>query len=657
MKTSDKRKVGSQRPSQLIYTYGVGSTVDLPNLSVIVRGLDVWDAGSNDGRYRIDEPRLVNAVKQVLGPQVVQLFSPPVVADDDGLSPEEQEKVGVPVAVFPQWLVCKLCSTLAPLSKGVFDIAGQRNKPEETRYQHRCKRKDLPNALPVRFLVACEHGHLDDFPWYYFVHSDIFRGKDSICQNEFMLTDLSVSGEVADIFVRCKKCNKKRTLADAFGARAIEVMPMCSSRNPHLNSYDDDEVDEDGNSKACDKQMRTILLSASNSWFPLTMRVIHIPEQADHEAEVLRLVKQDWKTLDKMRSIDQLAVLRMVGDTMKIAVFSLSNATDEEIWRAIQQLRVGIAEPEVPAEVETINLKQPEWAILSQPYDAGSKPDPDFTVRDSPFLPESYGDQIGRVVLVDRLREVCALTGFKRIEPPDDLDEIDTDAAAWRNAARLSSKSLDWVPASVVRGEGIFIQFDEAHLTNWLNHKATQDYDASFHQAYQNWSRDKDAASKNKVVVGAYPGLRYVLLHSFAHALIRQLALECGYSVASIRERIYSHTPASPADEPMAGVLLYTSAADSEGTLGGLVRLGEGDPLNFYIQQAMEQMKFCSSDPLCANSYAQDKSRAVNGSACHACLYLPETSCERSNKYLDRTLLTATQQDATEIARYFAPNS
>jgi hypothetical protein len=35
----------------------------------------------------------------------------------------------------------------------------------------------------------------------------------------------------------------------------------------------------------------------------------------------------------------------------------------------------------------------------------------------------------------------------------------------------------------------------------------------------------------------------YVLLHSFAHALMRQLALECGYTAASVREGIYSRNP------------------------------------------------------------------------------------------------------------------
>jgi hypothetical protein len=70
-----------------------------------------------------------------------------------------------------------------------------------------------------------------------------------------------------------------------------------------------------------------------------------------------------------------------------------------------------------------------------------------------------------------------------------------------------------------------------------------------------------------------FPGIRYVLMHSLTHALMRQIALDCGYTAASLRERLYCRRPGDR-HGPMAGFLLYTAAADSEGTLGGLVELG-----------------------------------------------------------------------------------
>lgn len=140
--------------------------------------------------------------------------------------------------------------------------------------------------------------------------------------------------------------------------------------------------------------------------------------------------------------------------------------------------------------------------------------------------------------------------------------------------------------------------------------------------------------------------MRYILLHSFAHALMRQLALECGYTMASLRERIYALGP-NDEDGPMAGVLLYTAAADSEGTLGGLVSLGHPEELGRHIAAALDAMALCASDPHCAEHAARMEGYGVHGACCHACLFAPETSCERGNRYLDRTLLVPTIDQVT----------
>ena len=136
-----------------------------------------------------------------------------------------------------------------------------------------------------------------------------------------------------------------------------------------------------------------------------------------------------------------------------------------------------------------------------------------------------------------------------------------------------------------------------------------------------------------------YPTIRYILLHTFAHALMRQLTLECGYTAASIRERIYAQSPEKEGGA-MAGVLLYTAASDSEGTLGGLVE--QGKHIEFHIYAALAAMQNCSSDPLCAEHLPPEDGSVLHGAACHACLFIPETSCERGNKYLDRSLLVPT---------------
>ena len=142
-----------------------------------------------------------------------------------------------------------------------------------------------------------------------------------------------------------------------------------------------------------------------------------------------------------------------------------------------------------------------------------------------------------------------------------------------------------------------------------------------------------------------FPGLPYYLLHSFSHLLLSAVALECGYPASSLRERIYAKDDDGNG-EPMAGVLIYTAAPDSEGTLGGLVRMGRPEYLERHIGRALEGLTLCSSDPLCADHAPEKDGATLHGACCHACLFAPETSCERGNRYLDRTVLVETVRRA-----------
>ncbi len=91
----------------------------------------------------------------------------------------------------------------------------------------------------------------------------------------------------------------------------------------------------------------------------------------------------------------------------------------------------------------------------------------------------------------------------------------------------------------------------------------------------------------------------------------------------------------------MAGILIYTAAADSDGTLGGLVELGKPENLGRLIKQALRRSAICPSDPLCSEHDASED-RSLHGAACHGCSFVAETSCERGNRYLDRALVIPT---------------
>jgi len=601
-------KVGDLRPSQILFSFGVGSLVDLPNMSVMVMGIDGWDTNRMTA---ISEDRLLAAVKMELGFQVERLCYPPMAPDSDfGWSPfNESSRVGIPVAPFPRWVRCPQCDLLGPLNLGVFELKVDPFRPDRTRYVHtNCNKAKgkAPTILPVRFLVACEQGHLDDFPWIDYVHQ---TGR---CASPVLrLREWGVSGSVSEVQVSCDTCGAKRRMRDAFAEDGKQVLPLCKGRRPHLRDYVD---------KGCTEQLRCILLGASNSWFPITLSALHVPTASK---KLEQLVEHHWAKLDAAKSLEIVAAFRQIGQLSAFAEFS-----DAEVWAAIEKKRgAANAAAEQPA-----GLKIAEWEAFSNPDPARNTPD--FQLREVP-APKGYEKYIQRVVLVERLREVRALIGFTRIDSPGNFNDVEDIPKDHR--APISRHPPPWVPASEVRGEGIFIQFREDVVAGWAN-KVTE-LEADFAKAHREWRRARKIENPD----AGFAGIRYILLHSFAHALMRQIALECGYTAASIRERIYS---LNPQDEhgPMAGVLIYTGAADSEGTLGGLVSLGEPQTLARLLDQTLEQIRLCASDPLCGEHHPWRDGLSLHGAACHACLFSPETSCEHGNKYLDRTTLVQTFQ-------------
>ena len=608
-KTEIKTKVGEVRPSQLMFTFGVGASIDLPHLSVMVLGLDDWNRNDLLGK-EIGEERLLSAVRQVLGTQVQRLCAPPSVPDNGGPpSPfDENARVGVPVATFPRWVRCPYCQRLAPLGSGLFELKSDLFRPDKTRYVHsNCNKPGLkPPVLPARFLVACENGHLDDFPWVQYVHRGQSCGRPLLRLDEF-----GASGEAAAILVRCDSCKAARSMAEAFGEEG-DLPITCTGRHPHLKTHE----------SGCEAELRTILLGASNSWFPITMSTFSIPVASN---ELGQKVDEHWTVLKDVVHPAILPAFRNQGMLNAFAAFS-----DEEIWQAVESKRQ--APLGEPSATDVTDLKRPEWEVLTNAV--ATQNSEDFRLS-TVAPPVGYEAQFEQVVLVERMREVHALLGFTRIGSPGDFGEVAEIPVERRG--RLMRAAPDYVPATEVRGEGLFLQFNEARLMAWCVENSVQGRGKEFFKAHRDWRQSRKIPNPD----AGFPEMRFVLLHSFAHALMRQLCLECGYTAASIRERIYSRESVEEGG-PMAGVLIYTAAPDSEGTLGGLVSLGQPKVLARHIEQALEQIRICASDPLCAEHHPHLEGVTLHGAACHACLFSPETSCERGNKYLDRAVLVPT---------------
>lgn len=571
-------RAGKLRPTQIISQHGPGAIVDLPELSVVIAGLDEWRPAGID---RISEPRLEAFLR------ATALFRPP--------KPAAGFYGGVPAYVFPEWLVCprSKCRLLARKENfHWFAPAGE----------FRCERhgpKARVQAFPARFMTACPRGHLDDFPWDLWVHPGGRR-----CRGPLRLEDEGRSGSVNDLVAHCDGCGASQRMGGVFEPG---VLTNCGGRRPWLgpSNYE----------AGCNEAPRVILRGASNAYFSVIASALSIPPHSD---PIHIAIAPFLETLRKLET---------VADVLKVAQVGL---LDDLLEKHTPEAVLAAARGEV---TESSRLRPDEYRAFLDPPEPVQPPHK-FEVRRIDAPQGNEASNLAQVRAATRLREVRALRGFTRIESGVDIGDLADVARLNINIAPLGPADVTWRPAVQLRGEGIFLSLDEQALSRWENQpeiKArAQDLSAKFSELQA--GRPGDAGRQRP-----FPGMRYVLLHSLAHALIRRLCLDAGYSASALRERIYS----AAGDDPMAGLLIYTASSDSEGSLGGLVDQATPDRFGAVLLDALQDAHLCAQDPLCGAGELGGAA-GLNGAACHACLLLSETSCEASNRFLDRAVLVET---------------
>ncbi len=282
-------RVGGARPSQVMFTHGVGALVDLPNFSTVVGGLDAWNANE---AQTITEERLLAAVQGIPALRnVTELKSPPW--REETPSPfDEWARVGVPVFPFPRWMRCTGCNRLAPVESRLFKLDINAFRIDRTRFTHDCPGGRRPAlVVPARFVTACPAGHLDEFPWEEFCH------LKAPCSGQPLLRANEIGGgsRSTDVQVECLTCGQKMHVSQAFGEPGTRTMPRCRGRHPHLRLFDD---------RGCTHQAQAVLLGASNAWFPITRRVLSLPPAASGPLE--RKIVERWGELGGIASLEEL---------------------------------------------------------------------------------------------------------------------------------------------------------------------------------------------------------------------------------------------------------------------------------------------------------------------------------------------------------------
>jgi hypothetical protein len=631
---------GSIRRAQLVTPFGVGAMSVLVNgTSVITAGLDHWYAMADPKLLYLDEYR-ANDWRLEARLRVREFRLPPDYRPraDDG----RNLKLKVPVLRFPRWSFCMFCKRLE-LSN--LTMSQPVECPDSEHRKDPTSKRKPPRMSQVPFVAICTHGHLDDFPFREWVH----RSRSPRCRGVLRLTSRG-GGGLEGQFVVCdeenKGCGAARSLEGITNARwdgQVEHTTLTDQLVPKSNSQGPSDLfyctgarpwlaETEG---ICGEPIRGALRAAGNVYFPKVESSIYLPQQVGAVSAELH---------DLMRRSDVGPLLRMMHKVMGANVDAaqiraelspelFAPISDDELVAGYCDL-LGVGqqteETDEDDDVETLTgndeWRYPEYQLLRE------TPTDDYLTATNPGVDADLTVALDRVRRVEVLRETRALRGFTRVR--DEGLKLSVGKAMLRK--RSLPPAHEWLPAYVVKGEGIYLELQPDRLAAWealpeVRTRAKKITDHYGHVAQQRGLQDRTLSP------------RFVMLHTLGHLMINQLVFACGYSSASLRERLYvSETP----NRRMAGLLIYTAAGDSEGTMGGLVRMARPDNLRSIFDSALSDARWCSTDPVCMDAGEKGQGPdSCNLAACHGCALLPETSCEEFNRFLDRGLVIGTFDD------------
>lgn len=597
------------RQSQLISPWGVGQIIPFPDESLMVAGLDAWEGvygiASNKEAFILQEARLEKRLN------VNHFRFPPEYRNKD----KDDVNVGlrIPFVRFPRWHYCNSCGYMELVTIYKQD----RSKcigPKYITGRRPCLNLSdakKPYIVPIRFISVCIKGHIEDFPFLEWVHNKKNKVITAECNLRFQVSGSTTALDA--IKIHCIHCNIYVSMKGSIREGSLRNIKQCSGQRPWLGEVDDE-------AKGCGEDLIVVQRGAANVYFPNIKSSIYIPAQMDHVNEQIeKVLENNWYKLCATTNGE-------LDEERFKAIAVLYNVDFAELLKAGEKrIKDTVDLSSVPEEKIEEDYRRAEFEALTNHSRIDIK---DFLVTETDIkkYDPKFNNYINKVALVEKLRETRALVGFSRVYPEDGKNLSE------KKKELFKGNNIQWLPAINVKGEGIFLQFNDKLLESWEKKEGITERVKTLENKY-NASREFYKLPYRTI------NPRLILLHTISHSLINRISIQCGYGSSSLRERIYCNIQNK--NEVMNGILIYTASGDSEGSLGGLVRQGNPGYMERIFFEAIEDVKWCSSDPICIESPGQGPG-SCNLAACHHCCLLPETSCEESNRLLDRGLLIGT---------------
>ena len=571
------------RGSHLISPFGPGALqISHNGVCAIVCGPPVWLESIKNVRetgIAFDRQRVWDShMEEPLG--VERLVAPWPISEN----PSTQSDWFVPAARFPLYEYCinSKCHTL---------IRREASDYKEGRCDRCAKgRSRRWTTVQVPVVLACQVGHLSDLPWSEWLH-----GGESDCEfpDDLRFHPGSLPDQPS---IECASCSLRRRLSS-------EDKFECTGERPWLPGLPNE---------LCDRAPQVLERSSTAVYFAQTVSSLAVPPPGVDNPALVRKLRSSSAIRSQRRSYER----------------DKSNASLEEIVRLCIEGGVPTFAEQVERHLAALDFERKEAEdriqeldalLMSRPRPADGHGLPDLIVE--PQFMGSYTktaliNGLSAVSLVPRLREVRVLTGFSRLRAregrvPPNYEQL------WGHPPPGKvgpGNSKSWFPAYEVFGEGILFQLNESVVSQWED---------QLHELDRGELRALREEGKSRIF----------LLHSLSHTIMRAVAPYAGYPLPSLRERLFD-------SDGRLAVLIYTSAGDIQGTLGGLVELGRPGRLEGLLEEAVQSISWCTTDPVCFDAGVDlGLSRTTSPGACNHCLLLPETSCELSNKNLDRAAI------------------
>ena len=577
------------RRSQFILSAGPGAIIESVNGPRIIPLPNIGLTNFQPDKYEISEPRMSKGLLH--NKRIFYLPSNAELKKKDSYALYKTKK-------FPNWCLCNKHWILYKWHKGCSSCLSEGVS----------KRK----IQEIRFVRACKKGHLDDVDWDYVVHEN----KRCNTPNEYKW--IGKGSTLKDVEIQCLNCGKKVNFGNVYSRSW-----RCSGRNPEQEEL----FGASSRTITCEEDSHIIQRQASNLRIPEIVSLFTIPTCYTLLHKLLQIQSID-AAISATPPTSKGQLESMLGNLLNRDKINENVCTEilNYSWEEIEKAIEDVINQSVSSSYGQLIVE--EFNALIEASENGvpprRRPKPN-----SPILFEVDLNSIERfevngfklrVTPINRLHTLIVQKGFTRMDPTDGkpVDISFKDDGGDR-----------WLPGVEFLGEGIFIMFDDNEGFKTIESPSKEKWTVCSidqEKSYPDYLF-RDATSKDEL------NPVFVWWHTLSHLLLRVLAIDSGYSSASIRERVYVERT----DKGVrGGIILYAVQPGSDGALGGLISLVP--KFETILKRVFEIGKFCSNDPLCIEQKNSFKcGTSYNGAACYGCLLVSETSCEHRNMWLDRT--------------------